>query len=131
MVMDLMCSLSTVLRQQQTLPPAVLAQCTPDDRVVVENIAVVAHEAIVTTNLASATLVKDRNKYLLSIPCAGYVCMADMRTVQAYNPARIHDIRVICRESEMVVRIDVCTESAPLSCSELDIVRVTKRSRWF
>ena len=126
-----MSSLSTALRQQQTLPVAVLEQCTPDDRVVVENIALVAHEAIVTTNLSNATLTKDRNRYLLSMPCSGYVSLADMRTVQAFNPARVHDIRVIWRNAEMVVRIDVCTESAPLSCSELDVVRVTKRSRWF
>ena len=126
-----MSSLSTALRQQQTLPVAVLEQCTPDDRVVVENIALVAHEAIVTTNLSSATLTKDRNRYLLSMPCSGYVSLADMRTVQAFNPARVHDIRVIWRDAEMVVRIDVCTETAPLSCSELDVVRVTKRSRWF
>lgn len=126
-----MSNLTTVLRQTQTLPAAVLDQCTPDDRVVVENIALVAHEAIVTTNLSSATLTKDRNRYLLSIPCSGYVSLADMRTVQAFNPARVHDIRVTTRDAEMVVRIDVCTETAPLSCSELDVVRVTKRSRWF
>jgi hypothetical protein len=91
----------------------------------------VAHEAIVTTNLSNATLTKDRNRYLLIIPCSGFVSLADMRTVQAFNPARVHDIRVILRDAEMVVRIDVCTETAPLSCSELDVVRVTKRSRWF
>lgn len=91
----------------------------------------VLHEALVATNLSSATLVKDRNRYLLSVPCSGFVSLADMRTVQAYNPARVHDIRVTCRDSELVVRVDICTESAPLSCSELEVVRVTKRSRWF
>lgn len=128
-----MASLSTALaRSHQTLPAAVLEQCPADDRVVVENISLVAQELMPALNLAHATLTQDRGKYHLSVPLAGgHVTLHDLRGIQTYNPARVHDIRVSVKDAHLLLRIDICSESAPLSCAELEVVRVTKRSRWF
>ena len=133
-----MSSLASVLaRSHQSIPSVVLEQCSVEDRVVVENIALVAQEHMPSLNLALAVIVKDNNKYLLSLPCnstSAVVTLRDLRATQTYNPGRVHDIRIASRdpkEGGLVVRIDICNESAPLACSELEVVRLTKRSRWF
>ncbi len=124
-------SLSQALaRSVQQVPAQVLAQCSPDDRVVVENICVVAQELIPTLNLAQASIAKDRNMYQLSVPCAA-ATLADLRAVQTYNPARVHDMRLSVRDGALAIRFDICDEKAPLACSEFDVIRTTKRSRWF
>ena len=100
----------------------------------VENIALVAQEHVPSLNMALATITTDRGKYLLSVPCnspAALVTLRELRGIQTYNPARVHDIRVSAREGGLMLRIDICNESAPLACSELEVVRLTKRSRWF
>ena len=83
-------------------------------------------------NLAQASIATERGKYHVSIPlAAGHTSLRDLRGIQTYNPARVHDIRVSAKDTHLVLRIDVCSESAPLACAELEVVRVTKRSRWF
>jgi hypothetical protein len=116
----------------QALPVAVLEHCSDDDRTVVENICLVAQEYMPALNLAQAAITLERGKYQVCIPlAAGHATLNDMRGIQTYNPARVHDIRVLLKDTHIVLRIDICSESTPLSCTELEVVRVTKRSRWF
>jgi hypothetical protein len=124
-------SLSQALsRSAQQVPAQVLTQCSPDDRVVVENICVVAQELIPSLNLAQTSIAMDRNMYQLSVPCAT-ATLANLRAVQTYNPARVHDIHLSVRDGALTIRFDICNEKAPLACSEFEVIRTTKRSRWF
>lgn len=125
---------NALARTQQKIPVALLEQCSEDDRVIVENIALVAQEYIPLLNMTLATIASENNKYLLSVPCstaAAFVTLRELRGIQTYNPARVHDVRITSKEGGLVLRIDICNESAPLSCSELEVVRLTKRTRWF
>ena len=121
-------------RSQQHLPDAVLDQCSEADRVIVENIGLVAQETLPALHLAQATIVQDGGKYLLRIPftaAVASVTLRELRMIQTYNPARVHDIRVGMGDKALVLRIDICNEQTPLACSELEVLRLTKRTRWF
>ena len=122
---------SALARTHQSLPVAILEQCGEDDRVIVENIALVAQETLPALNLAQATITTEGSKYLLVVPCLSAATLRELRAIQTYNPARVHDIRLSGREGGVTVRIDICNGTAPLACTELEVVRLTKRSRWF
>ena len=135
--MQKMSSLSNALaRSQQSIPVKVLDACLPDDRQIVENIAVVAQAQIPIINIGLCTLNRDTttSKYILTVPCCGttpVVKLNELRAIQTYNPARVNDIRAFVSEGTFYLRIDICDETMPLTCSELEVVRMTKRSRWF
>jgi hypothetical protein len=128
-------SLATALtRSHQHVPESVLDQCSEADRVIVENIGLVAQEAMPALNLSQATIAQEGGKYLLRVPftaAAASVTLRELRMIQTYNPARVHDIRVGWGEKALFLRIDICNEQTPLACSELEVVRLTKRTRWF
>ena len=31
----------------------------------------------------------------------------------------------------LMLRIDICNDQTPLACSEVEVLRLTKRTRWF
>ena len=66
-------------RSQQHLPDAVLDQCSEADRVIVENIGLVAQETLPALHLAQATIVQDGRKYLLRIPFTELVASVTLR----------------------------------------------------
>lgn len=122
---------SALARTHQSIPAATLEQCGEEDRVIVENIALVAQETLPALNMAQATITREGGKYLLAIPCLSAATLRELRAIQTYNPARVHDIRLTAREGGLTLRIDIGNGAAPLTCTELEVVRLTKRSRWF
>ena len=75
-------------RSQQHLPDAVLDQCSEADRVIVENIGLVAQETLPALNLVQATIVQDGGKYLLRLPfaaTAASVTLRELCMIQTYN----------------------------------------------
>ena len=99
-----MSSLSNALaRSQKKIPAETLEACLMDDRVIVENIALVAQEQIPTLNISLCTLTRESStsKYNLTMPCCGTtpaIKLKELRAIQTYNPARVSDIRLFLNE---------------------------------
>jgi len=116
------------------VPEAVLQMCMEGDRVVVENIAMVALEFVHSLNLPLATMQMHKNakSYDLRIPITVdkfKVCLADMRSIQCHSPARISDVSVVFDEENCHLCIVICNENNMVHFSEIDIIRMHKRAR--
>jgi hypothetical protein len=111
---------------------AVLAQLAPEDRVLVENLLLVAQAELEILNLASTTVVASESIVRVSCALAGpspLVALSNMRTVQAYSPARVRDVRAVLQENRLLLVIDVHDRNARVTASEIDVVRLVKRRR--
>jgi len=127
--MSLSHALSSVSRAR--VPEALLAQCKPADRVVVENILVVLQETVEGCSVQGSSLRKAGSAYVVTVPCPGNeVALRQLRKVQGYSPARISDVRACVCEARLSLVLTIADECTPLAYSEIDVVRVCKRSRW-
>jgi hypothetical protein len=114
------------------VPESVLAQLAPEDRVLVENILLVAQAELEILNLASATVVLSDGVIRISCTVAGpspLVSLSSMRSVQAYSPARVRDLRAVLQDNRLLLVIDVHDRLARVTASEVDVVRLVKRRR--
>ena len=116
------------------VPQAVLQQCLEADRVVVENIAMVALEFVPSLNLPLATMLSPKNlrSYELHLPITVDRCsvsLASMRSIQSYAPARIAEVSLVLEDSNAYLCISVCNETSLVRFSEIDVIRIHKRSR--
>lgn len=115
------------------VPEAVLGVCDKHDRTVVENIITVLGEHL-PVNLAQAAIERKGNTYVVSLPLPpdSEVSLTDLRQIEAYSPARVLDIRTTLRSNQTpVVKCIVGDENSPVVVAETDVVRVTKRRRWW
>lgn len=127
-------SLNTVLQtvMRAKVPENVLAQCKAADRNVVENILIVAQETIPTVNITQASLVHERGTYHITLPSVhphDRVKLRELVNIQAYSPARIEDIHVLQKNDVLTLHIIILDETTPITTSQLDIVRLCKRTR--
>jgi len=120
----------------QTLRPklsdAVLRTCLEADRVVVDNLALVALEFIPVLNIPLATISKRDSTYELRIPITAEnsrISLSDMRNIQAHAPARVADVFVVHEQLTFELCISVCDETNLMRFTELDVIRMNKRSR--
>ena len=128
--MSLAHALSHTLRPK--LPDGVLRACLEADRVVVDNIALVALEFVPLLNLPMATLLKRDDTYELRLPItaeSSRVSLADMRNIQAHAPARIADVFVVHETDTFELCISVCNETSLIRFTELDVIRLHTRAR--
>ena len=93
-------SLGSLLQKDlnNEVPESALAQLAPEDRVLVENILLVAQAELEILNLASTTVVLSDCVIRISCTLAGpspLVSLSTMRSVQAYSPARVRDLRAV------------------------------------
>jgi hypothetical protein len=110
----------------------VLAQLPPEDRVLVENILLVAQAELEILNLASTTVVVSESIVRVSCALAGpspLVALSNMRCVQAYSPARVLDVCAVLQENRLLLVIDVHDRNTRITASEIDVVRLVKRRR--
>jgi hypothetical protein len=129
-------SLGALLQKdlKNDVPESVLAQVPQDDRVLVENILLVAQAELEMLNLASATVVVAAGTLRISCTLAGpspIVSLANMRSVQSYSPARVRDVRAMLSENRLLLVIDVHNANSRVSASEIEVVRLTKKRRFF
>ena len=125
-------SLGAMLQKdsKNEVPESVLAQLPPEDRVLVENILLVAQAELEILNLASTTVVASESIVRVSCALAGpspLVALSNMRCVQAYSPARVRDVRAVLQENRLLLVIDVHDRNARVTASEIDVVRLVKR----
>jgi hypothetical protein len=114
------------------VPESALAQLAPEDRVLVENILLVAQAELEILNLASTTVVRSDGVIRISCTLAGpspLVSLSTMRSVQAYSPARVRDLRAVLQDNRLLLVIDVHDRLARVTASEVDVVRLVKRRR--
>lgn len=129
-------SLSKVLTQsmQPVLPVSVLAACPAADRTAFENILYCVQQFIPVCDLLRASTVKRGENYEVTVPmCSGatQVSLEHLRNIQQYSPARVLEIIVGFPENgERHLRLLLGGENGLLVVSEMDIVRIRKRSRW-
>ena len=127
-------SLGAMLQKdsKNEVPESVLAQLAPEDRVLVENLLLVAQAELEILNLASTTVVASESIVRVSCALAGpspLVAPSNMRTVQAYSPARVRDVRAVLQENRLLLVIDVHDRNARVTASEIDVVLLVKRRR--
>ena len=92
-----MTSLTSILQKgiQNEVPSNILDQCSNEDRVLVENILLIAQAELATLNLPSTTIGILNNKTIISCTLVGAdarIGLESMRAIQAYSPARILDV---------------------------------------
>jgi hypothetical protein len=127
-------SLGAMLQKdsKNEVPESVLAQLPPEDRVLVENLLLVAQAELEILNLASTTVVASESIVRVSCALAGpspLVALSNMRCVQAYSPARVRDVRAVLQENRLLLVINVHDRNARVTASEIDVVRLVKRRR--
>jgi len=116
------------------VPEAVLQQCLEGDRVVVENIAMVALEFVPALNLPLASMAPHKNgrSYELHMPITVERCrlsLADLRSIQAHAPARVGDVALVFEDGACHLSVSICNEKHLVHFSEIDIIRMHKRAR--
>ena len=122
--------LHTVLRPK--IPENVLLPCLEGDRQLVENIIIVAQEIIPTLDVTRTTVSKEGGTYTVTVPSAtasDIVGLNELRDIQTFCPGRIQNIHVLFRNDSINLRFAIQDETAPITSTQLDIVRVCKRKR--
>ena len=105
-----------------------LQQCRAADAVVVENILTVVQDAVPCVNITQAVLRVHTNLYEISVPVlSGHITLAQLSTVQRYNPARIADLHVALHDAALCLVLCVCDETQPVVCSHIDVMRISKK----
>jgi len=114
------------------VPESALAQLAPEDRILVENVLLVAQAELEILNLASTSVVLSDGVIRISCTLAGpspLISLSTMRSVQAYSPARVRDLRAVLQDNRLLLVIDVHDRLARVTASEVDVVRLVKRRR--
>ena len=127
-------SLNSVLQNvmRTKVPENVLSQCKDGDRQVVENILIVAQETIPTLDITKTTLLHEGGAYHISMPSVNprdKLRLREMMNIQAYSPARIQDIHIIQNNGVLVMHIIIHDEASPITTSQLDIIRLCKKTK--
>lgn len=131
-----MSSLTAMIQKgmQMEVPPNVIEQCPPDDKVLIENILLLAQTELEALNLASTTITSEPGKVLIKCALAGNegrVSLSSMRNIQNFSPARISDIRAQLLANTLYLQLDIADANTRITCTELDVIRVRKRKRVF
>ena len=129
-----MASLSSMLQKElkNEVPDAVLRQCPEADRVLVENVLRLAQAELAVLNLASTTVAVEGRKIVLKCTLTGptpSVSLSSMRSLQAYSPARVLEVRAALADGSMLLVVELSDATSRISATELEIVRITKKRR--
>jgi len=117
-------TLAAVLRRG--VAEGALACAGAADRVFLENVALLAQQAVPELDVTRAEAGKAGEVYTLRVPWSAgdvRVSLAQLREVEAYSPCRVLD--VACDNGWLVVKVG--TEARPIAFSEVDIVRIKRR----
>ena len=129
-VMNLNTVLHSVIRPK--IPESVFVPCLASDRQLVENILLVAQELNPNLDVTQSVLTKNGTMYIVLIPSSSasdMVSLSELRDIQNYAPGRISDIHVLYRNDTLTLKVSIRDETSPMTCTQLDIIRVSKRKR--
>lgn len=127
-------NLNTVLHNviRPKIPDNVLTPCLLADRQLVENILLVVQELNPSMDVTQCVLTKNATMYTVMIPstnASDVISLSEMRDIQTYAPGRISDIHVLYRNDKLTMKLSIRDETSPITCTQLDIIRVSKRKR--
>ena len=114
------------------VPESVLDKCPDTDRILIENLLRLAQAELLVLNLASTIVLTEGHKTVLRCALTGpspSVSLTSMRSLQAYSPARVAEVRTVLLEGALHIVLDVCDVATRIGTTELEIVRITKRHR--
>ena len=117
---------------QNEVPQTVLEQCPVEDKVLIENILLLAQAELEILNLASTTISSEAGKVFVKCALAGpesKVTLNSMRNIQNYSPARIVDIKAQLLTNTLYLCLDIADSNTRIACAELEVIRVRKRKR--
>jgi hypothetical protein len=128
-------SLTTMLQHgaANCVPDEMLEKCAEAERVVLENILLVAQSEINTLNLASTTVVVDKQRITAQCAFTGpdpQVTLSQLRAIETYSPARILDLRVCLHNGAMHFSVIICDSSYRITSSQTEIIRVARKRRF-
>ena len=129
-VMNLNTVLHSVIRPK--IPESVFVPCLAPDRQLVENILLVAQELNPNLDVTQSVLTKNGTMYTVLIPSSSasdMMSLSELRDIQNYAPGRISDIHVLYRNDTLTLKVSIRDETSPMTCTQLDIIRVYKRKR--
>ena len=130
LVMNLNTVLHSVIRPK--IPESVFVPCLAPDRQLVENILLVAQELNPNLDVTQSVLTKNGTMYTVLIPSSSasdMMSLSELRDIQNYAPGRISDIHVLYRNDTLTLKVSIRDETSPMTCTQLDIIRVCKRKR--
>ena len=114
------------------VPDNVLQNCTADDKVLIENLLLLAQAELESLQLASSTVNKCDKKTIVQCPFAGTDCrlsISAMQSIQNYSPARVFDVSARMTQGIFYLCFEVGDANARISCTELEVIRVAKKKR--
>ena len=128
-------SLTSILQNgaANSVPDEILQKCGNDDRLVVENILLVAQTEINTLNLASTTLVIDKHRITARCAFTGpepRVTLSQLRAIETYSPARVADIHVSLSNGMLNLIIIISDSTHRITSSQTEIIRVARKRRF-
>ena len=120
---------------------SVMRRCAPErllhalndsDKTLLENIMHLAQETIPQIDLTSTEMTKTPDVFCLRLHLSNreaLISLQQLRSIQAYSPARILDVQVAVLPETVQVLVRVASETSNIMYSEVDVIRITKRTR--
>ena len=108
--------------------------CRETDREVVENILLIAGDAMPVLRLSETTIeTTDASSYKATIPMPSTmrIGLRQLARVDAHAPSRVQDIWVDSNEKGASLVIFIADESTQFCVTEVEVLRLRKRSRMF
>ena len=102
------------------------------DKTLLENIMHLAQETIPQIDLTSTEMTKTPDVFCLRLHLSNreaLISLQQLRSIQAYSPARILDVQVAVLPETVQVLVRVASETSNIMYSEVDVIRITKRTR--
>ena len=123
-------ALNAVMRTR--VPAAALSQCADADRVLVENVLILAQEMLPLIDVAACSIDLKHGQYRILVPVAAQtrVGLRELRAIEAYSPARVTGVAVQTGGAVGALCIDIADQNCPITCTELDVVRICKKRRF-
>ncbi len=111
------------------VPEEALAGCAAADRLLLENVALLAQQVVPEVDLTKASVERQGEVYALTVPWSGgdvRVNLGQLKEIESYSPYRISDVCVKGGENACIV-VKVTTENKPITFSSTDIVRIKRK----
>ena len=127
-------SLQSLLQQgvNNTVPDSVLEHCPEAERTLCENVLMVAQAEIDILNLASTVVTVSGSSIILRCNVQGSessVSLNQLRTIQAYSPARVRDVAVGLFSNTLTLSITIADSNTRVTASDTEIIRVVRKRR--
>ena len=117
---------------RRSVPERLLHSLNDSDKTLLENILHLAQETIPQIDLTSTEMTKTQDVFSLRLHLSdreALISLQQLRSIQAYSPARILDLQVAVLPESVQVVVRVASENMNIMYSEVDVIRITKRTR--